>query len=68
MFYVALTRAQDELYVIYPLVEEDRGRQTVINRPSRFVLEVPRRLFEIWNLDEESPLLDAAADEPELIN
>lgn len=68
LFYVALTRARDELYVVYPLVEEDRGRQSVINRPSRFVLEVPRRLFEIWNVDEESPQLEAADDGPELIN
>jgi DNA helicase II / ATP-dependent DNA helicase PcrA len=71
LFYVALTRARDELYVIYPLVEDDRARQAVINRPSRFVLEVPRSLFEIWNVDEESPLLEAeeeADDEPKLIN
>jgi DNA helicase II / ATP-dependent DNA helicase PcrA len=71
LFYVALTRARDELYVLYPLVEDDRARQAVINRPSRFVLEVPRSLFEIWNVDEESPLLEAEAeadDEPKLIN
>jgi DNA helicase-2/ATP-dependent DNA helicase PcrA len=64
LFYVALTRARDELYVCYPLLESDRGRQSVIQRPSRFVTEVPRALFEIWSVDEESPSLD----EPKLIN
>jgi DNA helicase-2/ATP-dependent DNA helicase PcrA len=69
LFYVALTRAKDELYVIYPLLESERARQTVIQRPSRFVMEVPRELFEIWDVSEETLLLDEpAADEPKLIN
>ena len=69
LFYVALTRAQDELYVCYPLIESERGRQTVLQRPSRFVTEVPRTLFEIWSLDEESASLELADDdEPKLLN
>ncbi|MBK9313475.1 MAG: UvrD-helicase domain-containing protein [Acidobacteria bacterium] len=69
LFYVALTRAQDELYVCYPLIDTDRSRQTVLQRPSRFVTEVPRTLFEIWNLDEEAPSLEALdSEEPKLIN
>jgi DNA helicase-2/ATP-dependent DNA helicase PcrA len=58
LFYVALTRAQDELYVCFPLVESDRSRQTVLHRPSRFVTEVPRELMEIWSVDEEQPQLE----------
>jgi DNA helicase-2/ATP-dependent DNA helicase PcrA len=69
LFYVALTRAQDELYVCFPLVESDRSRQTVLHRPSRFVTEVPRELLEIWSVDEEEPSLEALDDnEPRLIN
>ncbi|MFM8393080.1 MAG: 3'-5' exonuclease, partial [Acidobacteriota bacterium] len=72
LFYVALTRAQDELYVCYPMIEEDRSRQTILHRPSRFVTETPRSLFEIWNLEEESPNLgdleSGADDETKLIN
>jgi DNA helicase-2/ATP-dependent DNA helicase PcrA len=69
LFYVALTRAQDELYVCYPLIESERGRQTVLQRPSRFVTEVPRTLFEIWSLDEESASLELTGDdEPKLLN
>jgi DNA helicase-2/ATP-dependent DNA helicase PcrA len=69
LFYVALTRAKDELYVCYPLVETDRARQTVLQRPSRFITEVPRALFEIWSVNEEGPSFELdEADEPKLIN
>ncbi len=67
LFYVALTRARDELYVTYPIVENERGRQTILQRPSRFVLEVPRSLFEIWNVDEE-PIAFDVIEETKLIN
>jgi DNA helicase-2/ATP-dependent DNA helicase PcrA len=69
LFYVALTRAKDELYVCYPLIESDRSRQTVLHRPSRFITEVPRALLEIWNVDEEEiPLDEIETDERKLIN
>ena len=67
LFYVALTRAKDELYVCYPIVESDHSRQAIIQRPSRFVLEVPRSLFEIWNVDEEQVMFDVG-EETKLIN
>jgi DNA helicase-2/ATP-dependent DNA helicase PcrA len=72
LFYVALTRARDELYVCYPLLDTERGRQSVIQRPSRFVTEVPRELFEIWSVDEELAALEepdlATLEEPKLLN
>jgi DNA helicase-2/ATP-dependent DNA helicase PcrA len=69
LFYVALTRAKDELYLCYPLIETDRARQTVLQRPSRFITEVPRALFEIWSVDEEEPPLEFdQEDEAKLIN
>ena len=55
LWYVALTRAKDELYITYPLMITDYNRQTVLQKPSRFVTECPPALFEIWNLEEESP-------------
>ena len=66
LFYVALTRTKDELYLCYPLIESDRGRQTVIQHPSRFVTEVPRALFDIWSIEDELPSLEG--DETTLIN
>jgi DNA helicase-2/ATP-dependent DNA helicase PcrA len=70
LWYVALTRAKDELYITYPLMIADYNRQMVVQRPSRFVTEVPPELYEIWTLEEESAtMLDAApvesSDEPD---
>ncbi|HVF30310.1 MAG TPA: ATP-dependent helicase [Pyrinomonadaceae bacterium] len=72
LWYVALTRAKDELYITYPLVLTDYNRQTVLQKPSRFVTECPPALFEIWNLEEEIEQTDqrflAAPSGDEYIN
>ncbi len=60
LWYVALTRAKDELYITYPLMLTDYNRQTILQKPSRFVTECPPALFEIWNLEEEAPNFDEA--------
>ncbi|HVG32933.1 MAG TPA: ATP-dependent helicase [Pyrinomonadaceae bacterium] len=66
LWYVALTRAQDQLYITYPLMITDYNRQTVIQKPSRFVTEVPPELYDIWTLEEESVAsLPAATEEEE---
>ena len=59
LWYVALTRAKDELYITYPLLITDYNRQTVLQKPSRFVTECPPALFEIWDLEEEAAKFDA---------
>ncbi len=59
LWYVALTRAQDELYLTYPLMMLDYSRQVVLQKPSRFIMECPPVLFEVWNLEEESKPFDA---------
>ena len=59
LWYVALTRAKDELYLTYPLMMVDYSRQTVLQKPSRFILELPPAMFEIWSLEEETPQFDA---------
>ena len=64
LWYVALTRAKDELYITYPLMMTDYNRQTVLQKPSRFVAECPPVLFEIWNLEEEAPSFDAPPSSP----
>ncbi len=69
LWYVALTRARDHLHITYPLMVTDySSRQTVLQRPSRFVTEVPPDLYEIWSLEEEqltTPALEAPAPEPD---
>ncbi len=59
LFYVAVTRAKDELYLTYPLLMTDYNRQTVLQKPSRFITECPASLYEIWNLEEEAAVFDA---------
>ena len=59
LWYVALTRAKDELYLTYPLLIIDYNRQTVLQKPSRFVIECPPALFEVWSLEEDAPKFDA---------
>ncbi|HZB46285.1 MAG TPA: hypothetical protein VE360_13610, partial [Pyrinomonadaceae bacterium] len=49
-------RARDQLYISYPLMVTDYNRQTLVQRPSRFVTEVPPELYEVWSLEEESAL------------
>jgi DNA helicase-2/ATP-dependent DNA helicase PcrA len=58
LWYVGLTRAAEELYLTYPLMVVDYSRQTVLQKPSRFLTEVPVDLYEIWNLEEEAPKFD----------
>jgi DNA helicase II / ATP-dependent DNA helicase PcrA len=63
LWYVALTRAGEQLYLTYPLMITDYNRQTVLQKPSRFITEVPPELYDIWMLEEESA--PALAQTPE---
>lgn len=62
LWYVAITRAKDELYLTYPLLMTDYNRQTVLQKPSRFLTECPAVLYEIWNLEEEAAVFDAPVE------
>lgn len=50
LFYVAVTRAMDELYLAYPLIRQNAGTAERLQRPSRFLEEVPRELMEEWQI------------------
>lgn len=50
LFYVAVTRAKDELYLTYPHLRLNAGYGEMIQRPSRFLQEVPADLLEEWNV------------------
>ncbi|HEX8164004.1 MAG TPA: ATP-dependent helicase [Pyrinomonadaceae bacterium] len=64
LWYVAVTRARDQLHITYPQVVTDYTKQTVLQRPSRFVTEVPPELYEIWSLEEEATALPASPPKP----
>jgi DNA helicase-2/ATP-dependent DNA helicase PcrA len=49
LFYVSVTRAKDELYLTYPCVSYSQGNYgDPLQRPSRFLLEIPKPLVEEW--------------------
>ncbi len=50
LFYVAITRARDELHLSYPLFRAMGAGGDAMQRPSRFLDELPRELLEEWNL------------------
>ncbi len=50
LFYVAITRAKDELYLTYPLMKSNAGYGEMFQRPSRFLGEVPAALIEEWTV------------------
>jgi len=47
LFYVASTRAEEQLYLTYPLFSQDN-----ILRPSQFIKELPIKLYERWDVEE----------------
>lgn len=53
LFYVAITRARDKLFLCYPRFAPDRGRREMIQRPSRFIAELSGVGYERFNPDEE---------------
>ena len=50
LFYVAITRARDELYLTYPQMRLSGGYGDVFQRPSRFLQEIPNDLVEDWQV------------------
>jgi DNA helicase-2/ATP-dependent DNA helicase PcrA len=50
LFYVATTRARDELYLSYPHMRLNAGYGDVFQRPSRFLKEIPNKLLEDWQV------------------
>jgi DNA helicase-2/ATP-dependent DNA helicase PcrA len=52
LFYVAITRAKNELYLSYPLMRAGYGSTGIdaMQQPSRFLSEIPRDLLNEWNL------------------
>ena len=51
LFYVAVTRAKNELYLSHPLIRAGYGNAgATMQQPSRFLEEIPKDLVEEWNL------------------
>ncbi len=52
LFYVAITRARNELYLSYPMIRGGFGNAASdsMQNPSRFLGEIPGNLLNQWNL------------------
>jgi len=56
LFYVAVTRARNELYLSYPLLRFMAGAGgDAMQQPSRFLREIPPALIDEWNLKPFNP-------------
>jgi DNA helicase II / ATP-dependent DNA helicase PcrA len=55
LFYVGITRCRDELYMTYPTKRLNAAAEG-LQRPSRFLMEVPETLLEAWEISTEKPV------------
>ncbi|HYM62952.1 MAG TPA: ATP-dependent helicase [Thermoanaerobaculia bacterium] len=53
LFYVAVTRAMQELYLVFPVMARDRMSMDVLMEPSRFIRELPGDCYEKWVIGSE---------------
>ncbi len=73
LMYVAFTRAEDNLFISYPVLQYRRHQGEFLSNPSRFVEGIPEKLLEPWSLIEESsvqqtdapPAIDSSKDDRE---
>ena len=53
LFYVAITRAQRDLYLLHPITKYDYQLGTIITRKSLFLDELNHDLYDKWDIEEE---------------
>jgi len=58
LFYVAVTRAKQHLFLTYPINVYDKVTGGILSKPSRFLDDVPSSLLDSWALVEESGFHD----------
>jgi DNA helicase II / ATP-dependent DNA helicase PcrA len=68
LFYVAITRAKNEVALVYPMLARDRYGVDVILEPSRFVAELPEDVYERWTIEREPSSEEVEDTEGETVN
>ena len=53
LLYVAITRAEQHLFLTYPINVYDKMTGAVLSKPSRYLDHISPAYFETWNLVEE---------------
>ena len=56
LFYVATTRARDDLYICYPTLDYHSKQSRRLLRPSRFINELEPSAYEKWMIKEDFSL------------
>jgi len=51
LFYVAITRCKDDLYLIYPTTSRSYSNDLVLERPSRFLSEINPKCYQQWQIE-----------------
>ncbi|MGC8965916.1 MAG: UvrD-helicase domain-containing protein [Caldimicrobium sp.] len=64
LFYVAVTRAREKLYLISPLMVYVPGEGKVFAKPSRFIREIPPSLYQEVTLDKKASFTRIHQEEP----
>jgi DNA helicase-2/ATP-dependent DNA helicase PcrA len=52
LFYVASTRAKNQLYLTYVLFSESYYQGPYFHRPSTFLKELKRDNYDLWQIDD----------------
>jgi DNA helicase-2/ATP-dependent DNA helicase PcrA len=69
LFYVAVTRAKNEVALVYPMLARDRYGVDVILEPSRFLSELPDGVYERWTIElDTSTEEEPSQDKPETVH
>jgi DNA helicase-2/ATP-dependent DNA helicase PcrA len=64
LFYVAVTRAREELYLTHPQIRSSGNYGETWQKPSRFLGEIPRALCNVWTIRQETPWDQGDVDQP----
>ncbi len=54
LFYVACTRAKNELYLTFPITTYSHTNGLIFTQPSEFIQEIDSDLFEEWSIEKSS--------------
>ncbi len=60
LYYTGITRAADHLYLCCPVRLSGSYGENFIQRPSRFISEIPSELFQTWNVSVQESSKEAA--------
>lgn len=67
LFYVAVTRAKDELYLTYPIIYSGYDGE-VLMKVSRYLEDLPAQLYEKWDVEESFDSPDGFAQDKDEID